>query len=426
MVSRLLRNLLPKGGLTRSVALLASGTAIGQVIALIASPLLTRLYTPEDFGYLAIYSSILSTLVVVGSLRYQLAIPLPEKDEDGIALLIVSCAGLLITTSIVSVILGIWKKPIFISLNALPLLKYWWFIPLGLMAAGLYQAFTYWSIRKNAYGNLSKTKLTQGISLIATQVILGSFKMGEVGLIFGDIIGRSTGTGNLIKQSFQNRFWKAITMHHIKHNAFRYRRFPLISSISALLNSTGLQIPSVLLLSYYGPQVAGWFALSQRLFGIPTLLVGASVSQVYTGKAAELARQSTAELNSLFKRTVTKLFTLALIPSIMLFFLAPQLITFIFGDAWFQTGKYVQALTPMFLIQFVTSPISQTLIILERQDLQLFWDLLRFASVLITLLVANWLNWSDYLAIQALSSTLCLSYVVLFYLNFQTLKTRIS
>jgi O-antigen/teichoic acid export membrane protein len=411
-----------KDSFARNVTMLASGTAMGQAIAFIASPLLTRLYIPENFGYLAIYTSVLSTLVVIGSLRYQLAIPLPEKDEDGFALLSLSCLILVTITTLLSLGLLLWKEPLFTFLNAESLQKFWWLIPLGLFGAGLYQALSYWSIRKQAYRNLSLTKLTQGISLVGVQIGLGFFKLGELGLIIGDIAGRTAGSSNLARLSLKGNVWQELSVERIKQNLIRYRRFPLLSSVSALFNSAGLQLPSLLLLAFYGPQVAGWFALSQRVLGIPTTLLGTSVSQVYTGKAAQMARETPTSLLPLFQKTVSRLFLLALLPAIVLSIFAPQLSAFVFGQDWYRTGQYIQVLTPMFLAQLAVSPLSQTLIILERQDLQLIWDISRFLLVVGVLWLAKFAHFSDFEGIIIFSVSNFIAYAALLGFNVLALK----
>ena len=73
------RRLLPRNRFARSVSVLVGGTAAGQIIVMAASPILTRLYSPEDFGLLSVYAGLLGILGVIASLRYQLATPLERS-----------------------------------------------------------------------------------------------------------------------------------------------------------------------------------------------------------------------------------------------------------------------------------------------------------------------------------------------------------
>jgi O-antigen/teichoic acid export membrane protein len=77
---RLLR-ILPKSRFARSVAVVTAGSALGQGLVVASAPLLTRLYTPADFGVLAVYGSIVSLVAVVAALRYEFAIALPGHDK---------------------------------------------------------------------------------------------------------------------------------------------------------------------------------------------------------------------------------------------------------------------------------------------------------------------------------------------------------
>ena len=419
-----LKNLLPKSGFARNVGMLAGGTALGQGIVILASPVLTRLYTPEDFGYLAVYAALLAIIVVVGSLRYQLAIPLPETDEDAFNLLALSFIALLVVTGLISLILWGFGAEFFDLLNAGVLLPYLWLLPIGLLGAGAYQALSYWAIRKNTFRHLAVTKLTQGVGLVIAQVALGLFKLGPMGLIVGDVVGRVAGSGTLARLTFRTGLWKSLSLNRLKQNAIRYRRFPILSSGSALLNSVGLQLPSLMLLVFYGPQVAGWFSLSQRIIGIPMTLLGTSVSQVYVGKAAQLARESPSQLRSLFYKTASRLFLLAALPSLALMLFGPWLFALVFGSSWLQSGHYMRILAPMFLIQLSVVPLSQTLNILERQELQLLWDAGRFVLVFGTLWLAQAMAWTDTQAMIGFSVIMSLAYGGLLGLSLMALRQR--
>jgi O-antigen/teichoic acid export membrane protein len=47
-----LGRLLPESAFLRKLSVLASGSILGQVLVILSSPFLTRLFTPEEFGVL--------------------------------------------------------------------------------------------------------------------------------------------------------------------------------------------------------------------------------------------------------------------------------------------------------------------------------------------------------------------------------------
>lgn len=421
-----LEEVLPKGQFARSVATLVGGTASGQAILVLASPILTRLYTPEEFGTLAIYSSILGIVSVVASLRYELAIPLPEKDEDAANLLALSL-GIVIGMSLI-VGLGVWAfgEQITFWANAPALKSYLWLLPLGVGIVGTYQVFNYWAVRKQAFSRIARTKLNQGLGAALTQIGFGFLKLGPLGLLIGHVVGQGIGTTTLIAlaQREDKEALKSISLRGLRHMARRYQRYPLLSSLSGLINSTGLQLPALLLASLYGLQVAGWFTLGQQVIGVPMTLVGQAVSQVYLGEAARLARQNPSSLRFLFLKIANRLLILGIPPLGVLALGGSWLFVWIFGESWRDAGTYMQVLSLMLLIQFMVVPLSQTLNILERQAWQLGWDVGRLLLVMTALLVTHTLSWSPLGAVAMYSIAMLIAYLSLFGLSLRAILSR--
>ena len=78
----MLNKLKPKSEFSRNVLTLMTGTTIAQAIPIAISPILTRIYTPEDFGVFALYMAIASIIAVIATGRYEMAIMLPKEEED--------------------------------------------------------------------------------------------------------------------------------------------------------------------------------------------------------------------------------------------------------------------------------------------------------------------------------------------------------
>lgn len=400
----------------RRVLLLAGGTAIGQVIVIGASPLLTRIYTPDDFGFLGAYTAVLSLLVAVVTLRYHLAIPLPPDDQDGLLLVLISLASVVVFAVLVFIVLILFGPVLFALFSAQNLSSYGWILVLGVLGSGAYQVFTYWAIRQKSFRPMAITKVTQGIALTVSQIGIGLGFAGPLGLLLGDAIGRSAGTGQLARLTLPDLGkLGAPAWRRTRSLIVRYKRFPTYSTLSALLNAGGLQLPALLLLAYYGPQTAGWYALTMRTFGVPMSLLGASASQVYTSSIADLSRQGESS-TTLYTRMALRLLIVGLPIAGLVALLGPYLFAFVFSAEWAQAGVYARILAPMFLVQFVASPLSQTLNVLERQDIQFEWDALRLLLVGSALLAVKALGGHATVAIATVSATLGVAYVVLIFI----------
>lgn len=406
--------------------MLAGGSAAGQAIVLAISPVVTRLYTPDDFGFLSLYTSTLAILVVVVSLRYHLAIPLPEADADARALLIASAIAALLVTGTVAIVLVVAGDYLLARMGAASLAAHTWLLPVGLLGAGAYQILSGYAIRLGAYRPLAITKVTQGAALATAQVGLGLLGAGPVGLMLGDAIGKTAGSGQLARllRAQAGVGPTAEAWRRLGAVVRRYRRFPLLSSGSALLNSLGLALPALVLLSAYGPEVAGWYALAMRAVGAPLMLLGNAISQVYTSTAARQLREHTAGIGVLYARTARQLATIAVPAALLLFWIGPEAFALVFSEAWRPAGEFGRVLAPMLALQTIAAPLSQTLNLLERHRSQLVWDALRLAAVVGVLTWAVMTERSATTALTALSASLSLAYVALFVLGWAAARRR--
>lgn len=403
---------------SRGVILLTSGAAASQGITILTQPILTRLYAPTDFGVLQVYMSIVSLLAVTLTLRYEYAICLPEDDTNAANVLVLS---LLVMTGMVGLYgVGVWLLADQITqwTNAPALRSYLWLLPIGLLGAGAYNVISYWTVRQKAFQHLVRTKFSQAFWQAAIQIGLGIFRTGPLGLLLGDIAGRTAGSGFLARLTWrQNQAaMRQVSLKGIRQAAIRYRRFPLITGISALLKGIGGQFPPLLIGAFYGPQVLGWFALCQRLLVAPIALVGQAVSQVYLGEAPQLARSHADGLRQLYIGTARRLLLLGVGPTVVLIVAGPWLFSVIFGSVWRESGVYVQILSAAFLVQFVVSPLIQTLNILERQDLQLVADVGHPLATVGSLLIAGILQLSPVAAIAIYSLATFVTQLGLFML----------
>ena len=405
--------------------MLAGGTALGQTITVLASPVLTRLYTPEDFGVLAVYSSILGILSVIASFRYELAIPLPEKDEDAAALVTLSL-GIVMVMSLLTG-LGVWLlgERIVLWTNSPNFQPYLWLLFIGVGMVGTYNVFNYWAVRKQAFTQIARTKFNQGVGLAVTQIGLGVLTSGPFGLLIGRIVGQAAGvTSLLLLYKKEKHVRKAVCFRKMRNVAARYRRFPLFSSGAAILNALGLQIPMLLLSAFYGSQVVGQFGLVQRVFGIPLTLIGTSVSQVYLSRAAMEARTDAQRLKRLFGSVAKRLTFYGLLPVIILITAGPSLFALIFGEQWREAGIYARLMAIMFLGAFVTVPLSYTFSVLERQDLSIVWNASRLFLSAGSIYLAKRLNWEPTYAIAGYSLGMSIGYFSLFLLSAHAIRVR--
>jgi lipopolysaccharide exporter len=357
----------PQGGeFLRSVLTLASGTAVAQVLVALAVPVLARLYTPAEYGVLAVYSSTLTVLVVLASFRYELAIPLPKEGSAAASLLALTLGILLATSLAVAALVWAAGDEFVAAVNVPALRPYLWLFPAGFVAAGAYQALSYWAIRNREFRRLARTRLSQGGGQVATQIALGIGGAGALGLIIGDLIGRVAGVGGLALAAWRTRPAARPTAASVLAVASRYRRFPLLTTWAGLFNIGSLQLPSIVFSAAFGAAAAGLYALSYKMLVLPTMLVAQAVGQVFLSRAASLVAEP-ERLRRLTERTAIGLFAAGLPAFLAVALTGPRLFAVVMGREWEEAGRYAQVLAPWFALWLVSNPLSGLLSVREWQ-----------------------------------------------------------
>jgi O-antigen/teichoic acid export membrane protein len=372
-----------------NVAILASGTIAGRVILVLAMPVLTRLYSPEDFELLAVYMSILAILTVVAALRLDLAIPIIKDDTDAIntlalAVLFATLIGCLL---LLAVLLFPTELASFIgSPDFKPFL---WMIPVGIFFGSVYQSVQYWTSRQRRFRLVSRTRVERAVGGAGAQIGLGMMgvSMAPFGLLFGQVIYNALGVFGLLRDIVrQDRdLVRSIHWSIMQRNIRQHRLFPLYSVPEALMNAAGTQIPVLIIAASAHNSEAGYLLLAMQVITMPLALIGRSVGQVFLAEAAD--RHQLGTLAEFTRSTAKKLVTFGAPPLIAIGLLAPFLFGFIFGEGWERAGVLVAWSVPWAIFQFVSSPLSTALHSTGRiglaMILQGFGLLLRVGAVVV-------------------------------------------
>jgi O-antigen/teichoic acid export membrane protein len=407
-----MRSLMPTGRLRRSVLVLAGGTAAGQGIVALSSPIISRLFTPAEFGAAAAAIALVTLVLTVTCVAYNQAIPLPKEDRVGSDLVALSAIAAVAMSAVFAIVLLIFGHLVLHALDDEAMEPYLWVLVVAQLAGGLTLALTGWAIRQREFGALSGSRITQSIAMVTTQVAAGFAGMGGGGLMIGDAVGRAAAATRLWFRLRRDKARRMVrpTGPGLKYAASRYRRFPLIGSWPTLINAAALEAPLLLVVALYDPHVGGNFALASRLIAAPATLVVQSVSQVFIAEAAEQAQRDPAGLRSLFTVSLRKLIRTGVPAMALLAIPAAFLVPYIFGSAWTDAGYYLAILTPMYMAQLVTSPFGGALDVLERQDLVLVREIVRIGLMVLSVVGAEMAGLSGTGAVVMISIAGTLSY----------------
>ena len=364
----------PRSAFGRGVTMLAGGSAFAQLLSVAVAPLLTRLFSPEDFGVLAIYTTIISIVGVIASGQYHQAIPLPNDDFTAANLFSLSLAlvlGIALASALVVIPYGM---PIANFLGAPALGPYMWLVPLGILGVATYEVASTYAIRKKSFGLIARTRITQGVGQSGVQVITGLSGAGAIGLLAGQLIGQTVGSLALATAALRGdrEAFRHVRFAAMADAALRYKRFPVFWSWAVIFNALGVQAPVLLIAYFFGGAVAGLFALAQRVAMMPVMLIAKSSSQVFFSIASEANRSN--KLGAVAGNLFHKMFCAALpfLPIVVL--AAPDLVEVIFGSTWRESGVFIQWLAPWLFILFLAFPLTPVVKVLERQRGELLFQ----------------------------------------------------
>ncbi|WP_115009613.1 lipopolysaccharide biosynthesis protein [Synechococcus sp. N5] len=347
-------SLKPLSASSRNVLKLVKGSAGSQIFSVAAIPLLTRLYSPENFGIVAVLSSILSVLNVVSSLRYELAISVPEDEDDAIALVWLCFVLVLISTLLTALLVLLLGDYLVSWLNEPEIKSLLWLLPLGVLLTGIYSPLSYWAIRCKQFDLLARTKFRQGIFGVATN--LAAFPMGVIGLLFGQIVSQSAGSLSILRNSEDLWKWSNISPSLLFQTLKKYSHFGIYSSPAGLINTFGNKLPILIIASTFQSSQVGLLALSQRLLLLPAGLIGNAVGKVFLSEATQHNHSNT--LYPLIIKVSRKLLSLGIALSIIYCLVLVPLIPIIFGQKWSSASALIPLLIPLFLGTIVVKPLS--------------------------------------------------------------------
>lgn len=409
-----LNRLLPAHGFARNVGILMGGTSGGQLILIAVAPILTRLYDPSDFGILAVYSAIVSVLIVVAAFRYELAISLPEDDVEAANIVALCAAAILCVAALLALAILLFGPALLTLFGASALGGIVWLLPLGVMLGGLFNVFNYWSIRHHDFKLVATAQIMQ---VIATAILqISTFKLGGSGLVLSQTIGQLISTIRMImtrsgRQSFRSVHWQGMMQMAVRH-----RRLPLFSTWAALFNTLGNQLPALLFATFFGAYAAGLFMLVNRVLQVPMSVIGSAVSNVFLANASSAHRDGQA--GPLVRAVFLRLYAIGLPPALLMAMTAPPLFGLVFGREWVDAGHFAQLMIAWFFLSFIFSPLSMVFTVFEREAAGLIFQVLLFVLRLAAIYIGVTNN-DMFLAIAmfSLTSSLCYLGVLLWILR---------
>lgn len=368
----------------RDVVILAGGTALARAVSLLSSPILTRLYTPKDFGVFATFSSIAAILAVFSTFRYELAIPLPAESVDAASLAKVTLKILVATTAIFAVFFALFGANVTVWFKAEDMFPWVYILPLGSALIAAFQIYQMWLNRLRQYRRMALMRLMKATWVAFVSVALGIKSIISGGLIVGFLAGNAFSVFPVswkVHREHKDVFSRATSASQRKV-AIRYLSIPKYVLISHLISTAALQIPVFLSTKAFSLEVAGFFSIAYKMVNLPSLLIASAVGDVYRQRVAELYAQK-GEFKGIFLKTLFSVAVIAFPLFLVLFVASPSLFGVVFGERWRIAGEYARILTIEAFFQFVFTPTDKGALVVGATRYIFIWHLTRFIAYML-------------------------------------------
>ncbi|WP_234554982.1 lipopolysaccharide biosynthesis protein [Thermus caliditerrae] len=394
-----------KGSFIRGVLAIAGSTALAQGVAIISSPILTRLYEPSDLGVWGLFVSYIAVVSALGSLRYEVAVVAAKEDQDARQLASGSLFLVVVTSFLGALVFEWMRRADIFGFSAFPSPTAA-LVFLTLLFTGFALVFRYYAMRKEAFSLIGRFTVVQGWAKVVLQLLLAP--LGTLGLLLGETFSRLAGLRLLWGDRSCCRIGVDI------RTLIRYWRYPVFQLSSSILNTLASFALVPVFVMLYGSAVGGALALAQRVVGLPVTLIGGAVGDVFYGRAASLLREDPKRIVGLFLGVSLRLGVLGFFLGAAVWFLAPKVTPWLFGPGWKLAGDMMGVMGPWMAAQLAVSPVSRLVFLTSRAWLKLVYD--TFSLLVVTSPIWLWNLSRPEDALKKVSLLMVSAYMVYFFI----------
>ncbi len=399
----------------RNVAVVATGTAGAQAIAMAFSPAITRIYGPETFGAMGTFIAIFEMISPLAALSYPMAMVLPKHDSEAIGLARISLWIALITSLMTALVLILFKAPIVNAFNLHAIEPYILILPITMLFSVLMTISSQWTIRKKLFKLKAKSAILQALIISLMKAGLGLLNPTAIILIgttsFGYLL-----QAVLVKIGIRekNKEIKPTTESNYKVRDLlkRYKDFAYFRTPQIFLNSVGQSLPILMLANLFTPATVGFYVLARTVLFVPSNLIGTSVAEVFYPKFVETVRQGDSG-KLLLVKACTSLAAIGSVPYLTLIAFGPLLFALIFGNEWREAGEYSRWMSIWLFVVLVTRPIIAAIPALSLQGLFLGFEAIAVLVRILSILTGYFWIGTALGAVMAFSLSNAIIYAVL-------------
>ena len=374
----------------KNSAKLLTANVLAQAIGLLVYPILTRLYSPDDFGLLNLFLSIGGILVLLATAEYQYAIVLPKEEKQGVACFHIGLFTTLCLTAFCVLTIP-FSAPIANLFSTPNLADWWWLMPIFVLVSALWTLLNYWYTRQKCFGQISAYQVTQSSVGALAKIGFGVGHLTAFGLIGSAIIAPLTALATTIGLNFKRQIGQLLHFDRTTCRAMakEYANFPKFSLPRALVNNLSNALPALLLTPFFGLANLGFWGMALTLAFTPMSLISKSLYQVFYQRTAECVNQRTS-IAPFFRKFIKNALLIVVPTFALLYFLLPALTRWLLGAEWEISGHYIRVMLPWLLMSVLVAPVCFLSDIFKKQKIGLYLEVLLIVLRLLGLGIGIW------------------------------------
>lgn len=394
--------------------ILSSG--IAQVILIITTPIITRLYSPTEFGEFTIFSNIAMILIPIINARYDLLIVNTKNDRSANILSQISFLTSLLILLILIPIFAIsaWLYPNFI-LDFI-------FIIIMLFLVSLTNIFTNYLNKERKYKVLSLINVFRAGSMALLQIIFGLLALGSLGLIIGFSLSYIAGI-TLGYKTFKKHFNIVRDKEETKALFLENKNQLVYSTPSILLNSLSFSVVVFFIGILYTNTEVGIYGMAIRVLGIPVTIISLGLSKIFMQQANDYYIEYGNFRNLLLKFS-SILVIVSIILYVPLYLFSEELVNILLGHSWVDAITVIKIVIPLFVIRLIVSTVSLSVIVLQKQQLELILQALFLIGTTATFVISKMLNLTFLNFVSINTVVLIVSYMIFFIALYYFAKNK--
>jgi len=383
-----------KNGFVRNSFTLTMGTAVAQGIPILFSPVLTRLFSPAEFGLYAIVTSITSIISVISTGKYETVILITRSKKDATNVIALALIISLLV-SLLAIILFFPFSGVLIKILKQPRLEHWIFVcPIISFFISIYQVYNEWCIKNSQFLHLSYNKIINSGSITFSNLLFGATKLTSGGLVFGELLGRFISAISCVYSALRRDFeaFKQISWQRISRLAKRYSSAPKYILPGQFLNTVAGQASVLMLAAFFGDTEVGYYSMTLMVLTVPASLISLTIRDVFRQRANEDYKRDKNCIN-IYRKTVQVTTISSILIFGLLFLILPDLFSFVFGQKWRVAGEYARLLCPTVMISFIGDSVWGMFIVAEKMKAVLIWQIQYLLLTVVSILIGYyWLK----------------------------------